>query len=58
MCVICTVAGAGLSGFKGQLVPHEIIGSFQMLCPFFCGGIAHGPQHRKKGLFLEASLWC
>lgn len=58
MCVICTVVGTGLSGFKDQLVPHAVIGSFQMLCPFSCRGIARSPQHRKKGLFLEASLWC
>lgn len=55
--LICTVVGTGLSGFKDQLVPHVAIGSFQMLCPFSCRGIASSPQHRKKGLFLEASIW-
>lgn len=44
--------------FKGQLVPRAVIGSFHMLCLFSCRGIAHSPQHRMKGLFLEANFWC
>lgn len=48
MCVICTVAGAGLSGFKGQLVPHEIIGSFQMLCQFFWGEYSPRPPTQEE----------
>lgn len=46
----------GIAKFKGQLVPRVVIGSFQMLRLFSCRGIVHSPQHRKKGLFLEAAF--
>lgn len=56
MCVICTVVGTGLSGFKDQLVPHAVIGSFQMLYPFSCRGIASSPNTGRKGYFWRPAF--